>query len=576
MLTPDYRNSYALVIGINNYKVASPLGYAVNDALDFSKSLKTELGFSDENIKVLTNSKATRAAILESYLSFATNGTEVNDRLIVFFAGHGHTVQSSRQEVGYLVPYDGDSSKLHSLIRWDDLTRNADLINAKHILYLMDACYGGLAITRTLRPGAARFLKDMLLRPARQVLTAGKANEVVLDLGGPLPGHSVFTGHLLEGMAGKAADGDGIITANGLMAYVYQRVGRDPDSHQTPHFGYLGGDGDLILKGYNPDNFKNDGVTDEDVLVSVPGMTVEADNAMPKTTVELTKELLSEERYKIKLHDLIAEKTREIIPLLSDERFNLQEQWNKEGLQERLDTYEEIIRTLCSCMTLISYWGTNVHLDTLVLPLTKLCGNLRVAAGVKGWIALRWYPCVLMLYSGGLSAVASEKYENLASLLQTTVTDPEHTHQRIQLVRAIFDGVDDVRDGFKILPNHERNYVPMSEYLYKLLQPRLDDLLFLGDEYDALFDRFEILLGLEYAEQISRNPDHRIWGPVGRFGWKLHRGYGSDPLTEMIMEATAKGKSWGPVQAGMFNGSIERFLEVANSLKKTIGQYAWF
>src|SRR5438067_13740703 len=101
----------------------------------------------------------------------------------------------------------------------------------------MDACYGGLAIMRALKPGSMRFLKDMLMRHSRQVLTAGKADEVVADRGGPLPNHSVFTGHLLEALSGKAADAEGLLTANGVMTYVYHLVGRDAGSQQTPHFG---------------------------------------------------------------------------------------------------------------------------------------------------------------------------------------------------------------------------------------------------------------------------------------------------------------------------------------------------
>jgi uncharacterized caspase-like protein len=123
------------------------------------------------NIHLLLDSDATRAAILEHFMSFACDGTEVNDRAVVFFAGHGHTVKSSRGEAGYLVPWDGDCRKLATLIRWDELTRNADLIEAKHVLFLMDACYGGLAIMGALKPGSTRFLKDTLLRWSRQLLT---------------------------------------------------------------------------------------------------------------------------------------------------------------------------------------------------------------------------------------------------------------------------------------------------------------------------------------------------------------------------------------------------------------------
>jgi hypothetical protein len=129
-LTPTYSNSHALIIGINAYKTAPPLSYAVSDATAIASTLKDRFLFPTKNIHLLLESDATRAAVLDRFLSFACDGTDVNDRLVVFFAGHGHTVKSSRSEVGYLVPWDGDCGKLVTLIRWDELTRNADLIEA--------------------------------------------------------------------------------------------------------------------------------------------------------------------------------------------------------------------------------------------------------------------------------------------------------------------------------------------------------------------------------------------------------------------------------------------------------------
>src|SRR5262249_18004720 len=144
---------------------------------------------------------ATRDGIRTAFFKYV-NGTAVqpDDRIIVFFAGHGHTVRGNRGgETGFLIPVDGKIDDLATLVRWDDLTSNAELIAAKHIFFLMDACYGGLALFRkTLTPGSKRFLGNMLRRYSRQVLTAGKADEPVADSGGPRPGHSVFTGHVLD------------------------------------------------------------------------------------------------------------------------------------------------------------------------------------------------------------------------------------------------------------------------------------------------------------------------------------------------------------------------------------------
>ena len=219
----------------------------MSDANAVAEILKENFDFQKENIKILLDENATRNGIMEAFLSYVNGGVSPDDRILVFFAGHGMTKSGKRGEVGFLVPYEGDQNNLSTLIRWDELTRNSELISAKHILFIMDACYGGLAITRALSSGSMRFLKDMLKRYSRQVLTAGKADEVVSDAGGPIPNHSVFTGHLLQGLQGEAASRDGVVTANGLMGYVYDRVAKDQHSQQTPHYGFLEGRGWFVL-----------------------------------------------------------------------------------------------------------------------------------------------------------------------------------------------------------------------------------------------------------------------------------------------------------------------------------------
>jgi uncharacterized caspase-like protein len=234
---PSYNESWALVIGINEYRYANPLEIARADAESIRDVLIDDFKFPKKNICTLLDSQATRSRIMARFLAHESLGHD--DRLVVFFAGHGSTVEGSRGSIGYLVPVDGNLKDKSSLIRWDDLTRNADIIPAKHILFIMDACYSGLAIQRASTAGERRFLTDMMQRASRQVITAGKADEVVADGGGPTGGNSIFTGYLLEGLYGKAADQEGVITASGLMNYAYQKVARDSRSKQTPHYGHM-------------------------------------------------------------------------------------------------------------------------------------------------------------------------------------------------------------------------------------------------------------------------------------------------------------------------------------------------
>jgi hypothetical protein len=83
-------SSQALVIGINTYRHVSPLNFAVADAHSDVDLLRREFQFPRCNVHVLTNRKATKVAVLAKLVSFAAR-TAPDDRLIVYFAGHGHT-----------------------------------------------------------------------------------------------------------------------------------------------------------------------------------------------------------------------------------------------------------------------------------------------------------------------------------------------------------------------------------------------------------------------------------------------------------------------------------------------------
>ncbi len=576
--SPLYLNSHALVVGINNYQHASPLDYAINDAEATAKLLIDEFDFKKDNITLLIDAEATRALIIDSFLSYASK-VDVNDRIIFFFAGHGHTILGRRGEVGFLVPYDGKSHNLSTLIRWDELTRNAELIPAKHMLFVMDACYGGLILARSLAPGSMRFLKDMLLRYTRQVLTAGKADEVVADSGGPISGHSIFTGHFIEALKGKAASEEGVITANGVMAYVYEKVAKDQNSHQTPHYGFVDGDGDLILRATILDEPTKEEKKDEDILISIPSTMPMTNLEQSSSLVDLTKEYLSDTRYTIKLDDLVKQEIRKVLLLTADDNFPIGgTDGSLEEFTHRLKEYERIVDDLLRVSCCIAYWGKPEHLPTLRNSLARLTDRLEPKGGLIVWTALRWYPIMLLLYSTGISAIASDKYDNLAAILLAKVGSSRLLKATTTLTQAIGEPIVEIErtEPFKQLPGHERQYVPRSEYLFKLLQPMLDDILFLGRDYEQKFDQFEVLLALVNADldQQESSGTH-IWGPVGRFGWK-YKDEDINPLKEIIADAKRKKESWGPLVAGLFGGDYARFEKISSEYVKIIAGLNWW
>jgi hypothetical protein len=194
------------------------------------------------------------------------------------------------------------------------------------------------------------------------------------------------------------------------------------------------------------------------------------------------------------------------------------------------------------------------------------------------WIELRWYPLLLLMYAGGIAALSSENYSSLSTLLTTRLGTSLSGKSASEAIVATVEGILDVErtNYFKTLPGHERNYVPRSEYLFKALQPILDDALFLGNSYEDLFDRFEILFALIYAD-ITRGDDGDVWGPPGRFGWKRRRGLRHDPYASLVQDVTREGSRWPALETGLFRRSIDRFKQIASAYQdQLLSKLTWF
>ena len=139
-----YDNSYALIIGIDKYENVRSLDYAVKDAETIQLMLLEYFDFPKENITILKNEEANKKTILHA-ISDLTNQAEENDRVLIYFAGHGYTlIFDNGKETGYLTPVDGVLDDLYtSAINIDEIKTMSIKSEAKHILFLLDAANAG-------------------------------------------------------------------------------------------------------------------------------------------------------------------------------------------------------------------------------------------------------------------------------------------------------------------------------------------------------------------------------------------------------------------------------------------------
>lgn len=247
-----YNKTYAVIIGIDQYQNLSfdqQLSYAKRDAQGVEQVLRKNFKF--DKVISLYNKDATKDNILKTLLGDLTKEVTKEDAVFVFWAGHGYTEKTDYGDIGYMIPFDGtfNTSELYKNISMttlkDDISKK---IPAKHVFYVMDACYSGLLVaTRGAERKSARdlnYIQEITKENARQVLTAGDKGQEVLD-GGP-KGHSVFTGRFIEILENT----DDFITATEISTMLKEKVFSDARARnhtQTPRYGELFGVGDFVF-----------------------------------------------------------------------------------------------------------------------------------------------------------------------------------------------------------------------------------------------------------------------------------------------------------------------------------------
>jgi len=293
--------------------------------------------------------------------------------------------------------------------------------------------------------------------------------------------------------------------------------------------------------------------------------------------VEDAKILLSEEKHRIALHDLVVAETKKTAALLTAGHFPIQgAAGSNEEFISRVGRYETAVADLMKLQSVLGYWAGAMNEAALTLAPRRLADEVRPESGLVIWNSLRWYPIFLLLYATGVAATAARRYDNLRLILHAPVIDPERSRARLPLVRSVVRGLQDAAGYFKQLPGLENHRVPLNDHVFALLLTLLDDLLLLGTDYETAFDDFEILMALQHADLYSTEPSGRAWGPLGRFAWKFHSADMTSPFHRLLAESQRDGPAWPPIRAGMFQGSIERFREIATSFGKTITTLGWY
>jgi TolB-like protein/ketosteroid isomerase-like protein len=235
---------WVLAVGVSRYtEPALDLRFASADAKAIAAALAQQQDgplYGEVRTDVLVNGAASRADILRALDDFLGQAAPI-DVGIVYMAGHG--VRDEVLDGYYFLPStaSAENPRIEGL-DMDEFNREVHLLhrNLRRLVVILDTCHAGAAV----RSPTVHLGEDLAARlpPAEglYILAAARSGERSREMS--RYGHGAFTQALLDGIAGAAADPDGLIRVLRLASYAARVVPEMTGKAQTPYLSMVGGD----------------------------------------------------------------------------------------------------------------------------------------------------------------------------------------------------------------------------------------------------------------------------------------------------------------------------------------------
>ena len=236
--TPAKPATYALIVGLSEYKEVPPLQFADRDATAFARFLNTQ-HVPQANIRLFLNQEATRLNIVDELFALSQI-LKPHDRFYFYFGGHGDLEAKIGAENALLLLYDSFKTGYfqgNEYLQLSELKTWFDALTKKQVevVFIADACHSGSLIggkegvNKTQQALQSRWtgITKMLSCRADEFSIEGK------QWGG---GRGLFSYHLVNGLTGRAdANKDKRVSLKELSAYLHTNVVREANPNvQTP------------------------------------------------------------------------------------------------------------------------------------------------------------------------------------------------------------------------------------------------------------------------------------------------------------------------------------------------------
>mgnify|MGYP001256499090 CR=1 FL=1 len=234
-------NTYAIIIGISDYKLVPDLQYAHKDAQAFEEFLLSDAGgkVPRTNIETFLNEQAVRSNVGDA-ISVIARKAKPGDRVWFFFAGHGDMEDLTQIENGLLLLHNSPNGNYFGMnddvLEILDLKRYLSPLAQKGIemVFIVDACHSGnlnggvQGVQQTASALASSWGREY------KILSC-QPNQLSLESAEWGGGRGLFSIQMEEGIKGLAdTDNDGRITMFELQSYIQANVAKYSEFKQIP------------------------------------------------------------------------------------------------------------------------------------------------------------------------------------------------------------------------------------------------------------------------------------------------------------------------------------------------------
>ena len=183
-----------------------------------------------------------------------------------------------------------------------------------------------------------------------------------------------------------------------------------------------------------------------------------------------TKLLVSDDKHRIQLDDLLIAETRTFVDGISAADLQPHGSWNPQEFARRVTLYEGSTERLARIVGILGRWGDGSELTDVLNILSFAQHKLgEPTNGLTAWLNLRLYPVVLLIAAYGIGLARAERWSTFHRLLSFPANRESQEPARIVDVLHLSAWNANDNQIWQTLGDLDRRKTPLSDRVCQLL-----------------------------------------------------------------------------------------------------------